>query len=228
MNRNIIILLSILSLAFILVSGCSSQKGSSDLEKEYDPKIENTKEIAKEGYVLTSNVFVPKGTFMGKVGGEFGEQIQKLYVTKDKSRLDMIYSNYEIRVYTLLQNNMITTTACNNKEQKWKCEQILSVKKLNFDEKALKQLDLDTLKGLKKLEDKQIIGLNAKCFEVIKNAMLCYHPDYELLLYEKRANGFTSEATALEFQVPGEGIFELPISQNSKTGSSQPPALPEE
>ncbi len=210
MKKDVMILLSVLVLVVIFVSGCSSQKDSNVLEKEYDQKIENTKEIVEDGFLLTSKVFVPKGTFMGKVGGEFGDQIQTLYVTKDKSRLDMIYSTYEIRMYTLLQNSMITTTACNNKEKLWKCNQISSVKKPNFDQKALKKLDLDILKGLKKLDDKTVIGLNTKCFEIIKDALMCYHPDYEILLYEKRANGFTSEATALEFKTPGDGVFELP------------------
>ena len=69
MKKETIILLSILVLVVVFVSGCSSQKSSSDLEKEYDQKIENTKEIAKDGFILTSKVFVPKGTFLGKVGG---------------------------------------------------------------------------------------------------------------------------------------------------------------
>ena len=237
MKKETIILLSILVLVVVFVSGCSSQKSSSDLEKEYDQKIENTKEIAKDGFILTSKVFVPKGTFLGKVGGEFGEQIHKFYVARDKSRLDMIYSTYEIRLYTLLQNNMIITMACNNKEQKWKCEQISSMKKPNFDEKALKKLDLDILKGLKKLEDKSIIGLNAKCFEIIKDAMMCYHPEYLIQLYEKRAKGYTAEATGLEFNAPDDSVFELPKLQNSKMESSNQqvegkigdiPALPEE
>lgn len=228
MNRNIIVLLSILSLAFILVSGCSSQKSSSVIEKEYDQKIENTKEIAKEGYVLTSNVFVPKGTFLGKAGGEFGDQIQKVYVAKDKRRVDQIYSAYEIRVYILLQNGMITTTVCNNKEGSWKCNQLSSIKQQNADEKAFKELDLKVLNGLKKLEDKKIIELNTKCFENAFNGIMCFHPNYQIILYDERPDGFTSEATALEFQVPNDGIFELPISQNSNTGSQEPPALPEE
>lgn len=200
-----IILLAILLLSVILITSCSQKNVTlNDIEKQ-------TQEISDEGYILTSKVFVPQGTFLGKIGGEFGLHTEKIYVKKNKTRTDTIYQNYETRNYILPEENVVKTTTCNNKEKKWKCEELFSFKKIQ-DEETLKKLDEKIFQQLKTLPDKQIIDIASKCFEILKGSMICYHPEYLIPLYEKRGKGFTVEATSLEFVTPDEQIFILPKS----------------
>ena len=201
MIKKIVLLVCVLS--FLLVVSRTKQNVTlGDIQKQ-------TQEVSEEGYILTSKVFVPEGTYLGKVGGEYGDHIETMYVKKNKVRVDVIYNTYEIRMYTYVKNNNVVTSACNNKEGYWICNEILSIPKVK-DTKALEKLDEQLFNQLKSLPDKQVIGLSAKCFEIVAGSVLCYHPEYLIPLYEQRSKGFTSQATSLQFTTPNDALFILP------------------
>ncbi|MBI3032352.1 hypothetical protein HYY69_02665 [Candidatus Woesearchaeota archaeon] len=197
---NIIRMIIIVGL-FSLIIGCSNE------DKRVNEVQDKT--TLKEGFILTAKAFVPEGTYLGKDGiGQIGPHTEKMYVKDDKVRIDIIYPNKEQRMYTLTQGDTVTIHSC-VKEETWICKVVTSMKKLQ-DTKGLQELDEQILASLKKLPDKQLLELNAKCFEIPGGSNMCYHPDYQITLYESRKNGFTWEATALELTTPDDDLFVLP------------------
>ena len=145
-------------ISIILILTCVLFISCSQKNVTLDDIQDQTKEVFEGGYIMTSNVFVPEGTFMGKIGGEFGEHTDKMYVKKNKIRIDSFYKDYEIRLYTLLvAKNTVITTACTSKDGPWSCKELFSVQKQKIqDEEALKKLDQELFNTLTPLPDKLV------------------------------------------------------------------------
>ncbi len=196
--KKILWIITLLTVSFLV--SCSSNNETS---------IQEQVEETPKGYVLTSKVFILKEP-TEKPSDNLIDHFEKEYVTKNKIRIDHIYTNYEIRHYKIIEDGKITTTGCNNEQKTWICKEIIAGVKVVEAEPIKRLTDVKDLTKLKALPDKEISSFAAKCFKSSESATFCFHPNYYIKLYENRNNHLIGEATSLEFAIPDEKVFELP------------------
>lgn len=141
---------------------------------------------------------------------------EKMYVKKFNSRIDSAYRNKERRWYEIVEGNSIAVYNCKMENGKWDCDKTTS--ELIVPEDLRERTEQTTSEwvqellsqtGAEQIADRQIIGINAKCFSYPDGSISCYHPTALIPLYHERV-GYSMEVTSLDLTAPDDGLFAVP------------------